>query len=148
MPTKVKKCRGCGRELGLDVIECGACGHKDEPKATRRRTWDTVWTYSLSYGSKEEPDRSGMAGGKDTLGESIKDMFRMVTYYLGLGYVVSAKIHEHCKLCAGTGRVPKKRTQRLYVSKPCPDCKGRQGQTIDCGRFDLSNGVTINNDAR
>lgn len=107
---------------------------------------ETVWTYSLDYGTAENPTRSGMSGGQDTLGETIRDMFKSVAFYLGRGYEVRGKITEHCKLCAGVGKVPKKgRRPRLFPEmKPCPACKGQKpSETIECGRFELGRDVEI-----
>lgn len=114
---------------------------------TKTPAFETQWSYSLDYGPPDAPHRSGMCGGKDTQGATIADMFKMATYYLGLGYIVSAKLDEHCKVCHGTGTKPK-RGGRLYQFVKCSACKGRKpSETIDCGRFGLSQGVTIHNDA-
>ena len=110
--------------------------------------FETQWSYQLSYGTADEPNRSGMSGGKDNQGATIADMFKMVTYYLCLGYVVSATLFETCKLCCGTGTVRKK-SNRLFAFKKCPACKGcKPSEDIECGRFGLSQGVSVLNDAR
>lgn len=110
--------------------------------------FETQWSYMLNYGTPDEPNRSGMSGGKDTQGATIADMFKMVTYYLGLGYVVSGCLIETCKLCCGTGTVHKK-SNRLYDFKKCPECKGAEpSEAIPCGRFGLPQGISVLNDAR
>ena len=111
------------------------------------KKFETRWSYSLSYGTKEDPHRSGMSGGKDTQGETIADMFKMVTYYLSLGYEVTGVLHESCAKCEGAGRVPLKH-RKMYQSKLCPACKGvRPSEPIDCRRFGMPVGIIFTNNA-
>lgn len=94
-----------------------------KPRRKPRVNPDTIrthWTFSLHYGHPSNPRRSGMSGGSETLPEAIAEAFRNVTYYIGLGYVVSVEFERQCTKCGGCGKV----TAGRMKLKACPDCKG------------------------
>ena len=97
--------------------------------------------YTLSYGPKDNPRRSGLGSGGSDLADAIVRIARDVAYYQGLGYVVTLdEVWVDCPGCNGEGQIPwttPTGKRRLGKFRVCPKCKGKNSRTVLAGNAEF-----------